>query len=230
MLSRNPRSKWLVLFAAGNLVVWTAIAVAIGLIASDVVDLGLETFVRDTQVTAVAVWDQVSSPGSETAQEATRQASPPGEEPAEEAAATGTPEIVWPDGVVALAPGSDSVPKSGSDTESSQQPPVRVSGEPAENSAVQVTATPVGSPLLLADPGLGNIEAFSVEMNRSALGRPVQIRYSEDGLNQEITVLLANDPNLPYRKVRIDLRPGYDVVSATATGQGYQVRTIVEGT
>ncbi len=58
MFNRNARWIWLTLFALGNLVCWLGVAAAFGLAVGDSVDLGVETFIRRGQATAVAMWEQ----------------------------------------------------------------------------------------------------------------------------------------------------------------------------
>ena len=84
-------------------------------------------------------------------------------------------------------------------------------------------------PLLLADPAFADLSTLNAEMDRSAPGRAVQIRYQEEALNREITALLANNPDLPYRDVSIDLKRDRVVVTGNAIVLGFEVSAIIEG-
>ena len=55
MPKNTPRWSWLAIFAACNLAFWLAVAVAVGVTATDLVDLGIESFLRQKQATAIAV-------------------------------------------------------------------------------------------------------------------------------------------------------------------------------
>ena len=78
-------------------------------------------------------------------------------------------------------------------------------------------------PLILADPQFTNPAGLNQEMEQSAEGRAVQIRYSETALNQEIQTLLQNNPKLPYRNVYLDLQRDQAVVTGDVTVLGLQV-------
>ncbi|MBN1658763.1 MAG: hypothetical protein JXA93_10195 [Anaerolineae bacterium] len=86
------------------------------------------------------------------------------------------------------------------------------------------------APLLLADPAFTDLSELDAEMDRSASGRPVQIRYQETALNREIAALLAGDLNLPYHDVLIDLRRDHVVVTGKVSVLGFEVNAAIEGT
>jgi len=88
----------------------------------------------------------------------------------------------------------------------------------------------VSSPLLLADPEFHSLTVLNAEMDRSAPGRAVQIRYQEEALNQEIAALWLNNPALPYRDVQVDLQHNGVAISGQVTVFGLQVDALLEGT
>jgi hypothetical protein len=90
-------------------------------------------------------------------------------------------------------------------------------------------ATPVRSPLLLSDIELGDLAYFDEEMRRSAVGRAVQIRYSERMLNQEMQKFLETRSELPYRDVEVDLQRDQVVLAGNVLVMGFDVRTEVVG-
>jgi len=55
MPKHTPRWSWLAVFAACNLAFWLAVAIAVGVTATDLVDLGIESFLRQKQATVIAV-------------------------------------------------------------------------------------------------------------------------------------------------------------------------------
>jgi hypothetical protein len=90
-------------------------------------------------------------------------------------------------------------------------------------------ATLVSRPLLLADPEITSLTRLDAEMDRSAPGRAVQIRYQEDTLNLQIAGLWENNPELTFREVHIDLQRDQIVVTGKTTVLGFEVRGEVTG-
>jgi hypothetical protein len=85
------------------------------------------------------------------------------------------------------------------------------------------------APLLLADPAFADLSQLNAEMERSAPGRPVQIRYQEAALNREIVTLLSGNPTLPYRDVLVDLKRDRLVVTGKVSLLGFHVNASAEG-
>ncbi len=242
-------SRWscLAIVALVNLMFWMAVAVAVGLIVSDAVDLGVETFVRERQATAAAFWEQVSSRTSEVTAKPTQAASPPPVEEEPEKAQP-TPAIIWPDTPTpSQTPHARATPSTVSTgptpTPSLQEPgpqPTATSGSssssppegptPPAGSTPQATEALVSSPLLLADPDINSLMQLDAEMSRSATGRAVQIRYQEAALNQELESLLAAYPDLPYRNLNVELKRDRILLSGDVTVIGFDVSTEVVGT
>jgi hypothetical protein len=238
MFKNVSRWSWLTLFALGNLLLWVLVAAAIGLMATDRVDLGVETFVRrsygEYRATAIAVWKQAAAqipfPAGPTAGPTARAiADNPGLRPTRASAVANTPAaaIAWPD-----TPPAQPIIETRSGQEVGQEP-IPTPPLPAEtltpDPAATPTATPVRSPLLIANPEFKNLDQMDAEMSRSAVGRPVQIRYQETALNQEIAALVENNPKLPYHNVRVDLKPDRVIVKGNATVLGFPVGTEVVG-
>ncbi len=214
---RDRHRTWLTLFALANLGCWAAVAAAIGLIASDSVDLGVEALIRRGQATAVAVWKQTSSkalqPTAIAQAPLPSQAETPGNRPA-----AGNP---WP------APSTPTAHPEA--TPAAEGNSALTSGPPDSNASPQPVATLVSSPLLLADPEINSLALLDAELARSALERPVQIRYGEEALNREIAGLSQNYPDHPFRNVQVDLQPNRAVITAKVTVLGFQVNAQVTG-
>jgi hypothetical protein len=87
----------------------------------------------------------------------------------------------------------------------------------------------LSQPLIMANPALGNLQELDAEMARSMVGRPVQIRYQEATLNQEIQALLDNKPHLPYEQVRVDLKRNEAILAGSVPVFGFRVRAEVRG-
>ena len=208
--SRVSRWGCLSIFAAVNLVLWIVVAAAVGLVASDAVDLGVETLIREGRVTAIALWYQVPTRISGAVDRSTAEARPP--RPAE----TSSPEA------------SSAAVATPFDTPT----PAQVSATAAP---LKPTATPLPaevslrSPLLMTDPGLDGLMHLDAEMGRSDVGRPVQIRYGEAALNREIATLLDQYPNLPYHDVQVELRRDQIIVQGIVDLLGVEVSTEIMG-
>ncbi len=226
MSDRISRWHCLTILAIVNLVFWVAVAVVVGLAATDMVNLGIETFVREHQATVVTLWKQASPKASGPA---TRPALPTvamekaSETPAQPPAAITTPSPQRQATSVVRAGATPQPQPAGSTTRPST---------PAGNTAPpppQPTAALSSSPLLLAEPAFDSLMHLNAEMNRSAVGRAVQIRYGEAMLNQELTSLLASYPDLPYHDLHVQLNRDQVVIQGKITVMGFDVSAQVSG-
>jgi hypothetical protein len=208
----NRVSRWscLTIFAALNLVLWILVAAAVGLVAGDAVDLGVETLIREGRVTAIALWHQVPTRISEAVYRPTAEAGSP--QPAETRSLDSASEAV-------ATPFDTPTPAQFPLTAVPVMP--TTTPRPAE--------TPLRSPLLMTDPGLDGLTRLHTEMGRSDVGRPVQIRYGEAALNREIAALLAQYPNLPYHDVQVELGRDQIVAEGTVDLLGVEVSTEIVG-
>jgi hypothetical protein len=299
MFSRLPRWTWLALFVTCNLVFWVAMAVGVGVLASNKVNLGVESFLRAQQATAIAAWGEASlKPVQITALPAKAKATLPTEaevtlprvagaigSATEEAALPATTEATSPTRTETAAPlarthvtatptnvqGAAAPAKTWASTtpapaqqashptqtptvkvDASREPlpatdipPAREPRVPDTTPTAMPTALPTSSrvagppvsltvvassnPLLVSDPDLSGLAVIDAEMNRSAAGRPVQIRYGEEALNQVLTAAVADDPELPYRNLHVDLKRDGILLNGTITVMGFEVKTEVEG-
>ncbi len=224
MFRRNARWTWLTILALANVVCWFGVAAAIGLVVGEKVDLGVETFLREGQATAVVLWSQAAQRAFRPTNAPTAEAQPPS------SASTAIAQSNPPSGGTELA-SSSALPGRQPETG-----PVATQSVPATSSAGVLTPTPqpqttlVSEPLLLADPEISSLAHLDAEMNRSATGRAVQIRYQEEALNSEIAALWKNNPELPFRNVRVDLQRDRVVVTGKATILGFGVNARIEGT
>jgi hypothetical protein len=218
MANRNVRWLVLTIFALVNLVFWAGVAAAVGLAGSPSLNLGLETLIRDGQATAVAVWERFDQPPSNPALSAEGAVAIP--KPASTTSGGDEPlaAVVSPgDLVPASTPRPDTTQGVDASAVSDGLPPPTP------------VATLVTSPLLLADPEIKDLDVLDAEMARSAPGRAVQIRYQEDTLNAEIAALWQNNPDLPYRNVRVDLMRDQVVVTGKVSVLGFGVNAEVTG-
>jgi hypothetical protein len=208
----NRLSRWscLTIFAALNLVLWIVVATAVGLVASDVVDLGVETLIREGRVTAIALWYQVPTRISGAVGRSTAEAGPP------IPAATRSLETT---SAAVATPFPTPAPAQVSPTVA----PARPAATPLPTEAL------LRSALLMTDPGLDGLMQLDAEMRRSDVGRPVQIRYGEAALNREIATLLDQYPNLPYRDVQVELGRDQITVEGTVDLLGVELNTEIMG-
>jgi hypothetical protein len=213
-------SRWYVLtaLAVGNLVLWVAIAGIIGLMVSDSVDLGFETLMRQGQATAVSVIEDVSrgvsAPAAtrtpaQTSQPAAATEGLPVAQASAPAYRTPAPQ---PTATVYVPATSTPAPSPTEQTPSTAPPPPLVS-----------------TPLLLADPAISSLSSLDAEMDRSASNRPVQIRYTEETLNREVATLIQNNPEVPFRDVRLDMKPDGLVATGRVTVLGFQLNAEATG-
>lgn len=225
MASRSIRSTALTIFALLNLACWITAAISVGLVVGDEVDLGVETLIRTGQATAVAVWEQASPKVAEAASR-----SP---------AATPAPRPTENEGIDVQASTTidrttlPADPPPAPDTSAAQeasQPVNPTLPPPTPAPTPQPIATLVKSPLLMADPDMNSLTDLNAEMNRSVSGRAVQIRYQEDRLNHEITTVLEEHPDLPYRDVSVDLKRDRAIIRGKVIILGLEVSTKISGT
>ena len=199
--------------AVSNLVLWLGVAVGVGLLASDDMNLGLEKYLRERQATAVASLNQ-----------------PP---PAQAGMAPGSADSLGSlaSGAQGQAPESALTPTpggtAGSQAVASPDTPAPASGWP--ESAAQSSGTLVSSALVLADPEFDSLGRVDAEMARSAVGRRVQIRYGEAALNREIAILVAQSSDLSFRDVQVNLDRDKAVVTGDVTVLGFDVGAEVQG-
>jgi hypothetical protein len=217
MANHNPRWLKLAAFALANLIFWVGFSAAMWRIVSPGLDFGLEALLRKGQATAVAMWDQLGEPRP---------------------SATATPEegAIAPDeGIESegeqpiaaiLTPGDPALTDM---PEPGTTPEAEGSAEPISQPTPQPEATLAGNPLLLNDPQISDVALLDAEMARSAPERAVQIRYQEGALNAEIAELWRNNPDLPYRDVRVDLMRDQVVVRGQVSVLGFGIDAEVTG-
>jgi len=103
--------------------------------------------------------------------------------------------------------------------------PITASADPA----VAVSRM-VSVPLLLVDPEFHILEGLNAELERSAPGRAVQIRYQEEALNREIETLWVQNPALPYRDIQVDFKDNALGIGGKVAVLGFQVDAYLQGT
>jgi hypothetical protein len=253
MFDGHRRWTLLGVLAAANLGLWVGVSCLVGLCAGDGVDLGVETLVRRVQATAVTSWSEAAGASGlsggrlqqaveSVASPAVAMANDSADAPAEAASPgtapllpdqQGTPGAGGPAPVLepsSLAVSGDGAPDTvplQPEAQRSAGPPVAAS--PASAEPARATDGALNSPLLLVEPRFSSLTALDAEMERSATGRPVQIRYGEEALNQEIAALWLNNPGLPYRNVQVDLLHNGLAISGQVTVLGFQMDAHVEG-
>jgi hypothetical protein len=244
MTSRVSRWGCLAILAISNLVLWVVVAIAVGLVASDTVDLGMETYIRERRATAETLIQQVPTWISELKARPATQEPEPAEVQAEKGSPTSTsisptapqpsppPATQAPQTPTAPPAQEPSTPPTPTPISSSPSAtPLSPSAVPSAPSATPgPSATPISSPLLMSNPDLLTLLNIDAEMLRSATGRPVQIRYREGPLNREIATFLEAHPNLPYRNLYIALKRDHIILTGEVTTQGFQLSAEVIGT
>jgi hypothetical protein len=230
---------WLALLAAGNVILWAGVALVVAFVASDRLDLGIESTVREYEATAVASW---SSPiesrtpaGLTSSQVPSPILSPAALGPAIEPTAGATEIALLPSPTAPaerdLASGES---KSGGETSGNPTAPPTPQIIPSDPTPIRAAAqfepaSPLTTPLLLTDPRFSDLASLDPEIKRSAAGRTVQIRYQEAALNRELAAWLATRPDLPYRSVYVDLRDGQVVVTCKVVVLSFLISAEVEG-
>jgi hypothetical protein len=243
MPSWTRRRVWLALLAAGNLILWAGVALAVAFVAGDRLDLGIESALRE-QATAVASWSSGIEPriaSANTTGDAGSQVSAPVLAPAvlrpsAEQVAGATDVTALPAPTVAVE--SDVLPgESQSAAEASANPAPLPTQEStprdptAAHAAMQFEPTmPITTPLLLVDPEFSTLESLGPELAHSAAGRKVQIRYSEATLNRELAAWLAARPDEPYRSIYVNLGQGQVVVTGDVLVLSLPIRAEATGT
>ncbi len=260
-MSKNAsRSGLLTTFVIANLVFWILIAVAVGVLASDLVDLGIESFFRETGtellslgiIPAQAPSDRAEAAAPEIAVAESPAQTAPQAEPEGPGVAALAPEDpteaqAQPQEPVEPAPGMAMTPYA--TRTPGAQPALPTQAVAAEAVAAQPSPAPQqettrvealssslsspaldASPLVLVDPGLDELNALDAEMQKSAAGRSVQIQVAEGALNRELAVALARYGELPYTGVAADLKPGQVVLSGEVNLLGLELPTEVQGT
>jgi len=239
MSSRIPRWSCLTVLAVCNLAFWLAVAIGVALLASDKIDLGLESSLRAGQATVAALWQQApptlspdAAPGSVNPSPPPLQGEqePPAGQKAVSASSTPPPTPInlqrsFPP-TMPPRPTTNNTPALAA--QSTPQAGAAPTAAPSPSTATPPPAL-ASSLLPLADPNAADLMRLDAEMSRSAPGRPVQIRYSEAGLNREISALLAQNPGLPYQNVHADLKQDGVVLSGRVTVVGFQVNAEVSG-
>ena len=215
----KPNTRWLKLaaFALANLIFWVGISAAIWRIVSPGLDFGLEALLREGQATAAAMWDHLGEPRPSATPTPEEDASPPGgesdiggEQPMAAILTPGAPALT-------ATPEPDTTGEAEGSTGTVSQP------------TPQPEATLASNPLLLTDPQISDVALLDAELARSAPERAVQIRYQETALNAEIAALWRNNPDLPYRDVRVDLMRDQVVVTGQVSVLGFGIDAEVTG-
>ncbi|MFN2227152.1 MAG: hypothetical protein ACK2UY_12610 [Anaerolineae bacterium] len=127
---------------------------------------------------------------------------------------------------VAIGPASTPAPTGQGGATAGAQAMVSGAARPAAGPTVALLNTP----LLLADPEFHNLAGLNAELARSAPGRVVQIRYQEAALNRELNLLCANNPDLPFRTIQVNLKRDKVELSGEISVLGLQVDAWVTGT
>jgi len=230
----TQRKLWLVLLAVSNLILWGAVAFAVSLIASDRLDLGIESSVREYQATAIAAWNAgrpgaAASDPSGTVRDSARPRLLPAGSGAPEgqtvASVSASPQPTRP----LSEPMSAVVNDGGATPDHSTDPGLEGSAPGASTVALAENGPHITAPLILADPVLDDLTSLDQEMTRSASGRVVQIRYLETTLNDEIGALLAARTDLLYQNVHVDLGAQQVVVAGDVRVFGLAIQAEVRG-
>lgn len=212
--SQAARRRRLVTLAALNLVLWLVVAGAVVLLVSRRVDLGVETFFREGPATFIASLLRPGQPTAGPVAGPTVTLTPVAE------VATGA---AGPATTAELAEGNQTPEPSTEDPAGATPSPVeaRPTPEPSRQA--------VSYPLNLSDPVLERVLEMEADMDASAVGRRVQIDYSEEALNREIARFLQRYPFLPYRRVGVELHRDSVVVRGDVTLHGITASVEVEG-
>ncbi len=213
MFGGKSRRIWLTVLAVSNLALWLAVAVGVGLLASDEMNLGLEKYLRERQATAVALLNQPPPRPAGTA---------PGAAGFLDAQSFGAGGQT-PEGGLMPSP-----------TAVAQLQAVTGPGTPAPASGGQglngqSSGTLVSSPLVLSDPEFNSLGQVDAEMAHSAVGRQVEIRYREVVLNREIAALITQSSDLGFRDVQVNLDRDKAVVTGNVTVLGLNVSAEAQG-
>ncbi|HNS49722.1 MAG TPA: hypothetical protein PKO09_00900 [Anaerolineae bacterium] len=233
------RKIWLAVLAFANLVVWGAAAYSVSLVASDRLDLGIESSVREVQTTAIAAWNasrpgaSASGAGSTGGDISGPQAQPDGSVlPAGQAALVPRPATPLPQATTAAAEAGEALPVESAAALSPESIALEPGSAlaPGATGASAASTAPITTPLILADPPFHDLTALDRELATSAAGRTVQIRYLEASLQKEVGLLLEGRSDLPYQNVQLELRGGQLVVLGDLVLLGVPLHAQVKGT
>ena len=78
----------------------------------------------------------------------------------------------------------------------------------AHGPELQVASPPVSSPLIIADPTLDDLYPLAEEILNSPSGRAVYLILHQEHLNQQIALLEAEEPDMPYHDIAVSFLPG----------------------
>ena len=81
----------------------------------------------------------------------------------------------------------------------------------------------------MTDPDWTELARVDAEIGRSAVGRPVQIRFHQDVLNERVAELLTVYPNLPLANPQIDLKRDEVEALGDMSVLGFPINTKVTG-
>jgi hypothetical protein len=108
--------------------------------------------------------------------------------------------------------------------------PAEEESAPVPAQSASQTLTPAPSRLLLlTDPDWTDLARLNEEISRSAVGRPVQIRYHEDALNERVSELLGTYPTIPFENVQVDLKRDRVEAVGDVGVLGFPMNTKVSG-
>lgn len=234
MPSRFSRWSFLTLFAIFNLVCWVGVAFAVGIAATDKLDLGVETLVREYRGTAVSIWDPTSTYSQPASTQPAVEVGRSNPTTTDVAPRTPAGTVAWPAAQTTASPTSRPASTSQVSQPVAPTPTLRSTQPTPMTLAIQPTPkptdTPARSPLLLADPEIRNLAAMDAEMQRSAVGRTVQIKYQEAALNREVAAYVDNNPDIPFQRIHVNLKRDRVIVSGTAMVLSFPVTAVAVGT
>ncbi len=80
-----------------------------------------------------------------------------------------------------------------------------------------------GSPLVIEDPPLDEVDALEAEVIDSPPGREIYIIFHQDHLNREVAAFIQTEPEFPFHDVVIAFHPGEMKVTAQTEVVGLSV-------
>ena len=222
MYSQWPRWGRLLFLAVTNLMLWVDLAVVVWQIASDDMNLDLETLIRKGQAAASAYLSEpaATEPAWVAAPTVAR---PTGPVVGLVVTAENTPEHqVRPTGQANVLPTLQptKLPSLGSHASPAALQPTTIPRPEVTPTAWHHSAAPAAGPIILVDPEFSGLMQANSDLDSAPAGQRVQLRYEEGVLNQEIAALLAQSPDLPYRNVQVQLEPDRVVVTGEVTVLG----------
>lgn len=215
MFDGKGRRYWLIVMALGNLVLWVAIAAAVGLLVSDQVDLGVETELRQVQATAMAAWRGLSQRELALPGRATPPASNPFPSPPSLATAQPNP--------------TSSVAGPETDPAGAEEPTTAGTtsgGEATESKTAEATAAPASSAGNASQPGLAAPLPPRTEAagDASAVGASQGTAQRAGRLSPEPTPMLLIRPLLLADPEFHDLAALNAEMARSAPGRVVQIR------